>query len=100
MGLLDTSRSLRCGFSSGLGCDCGLAPRESEAWGRERDWDEGETGGGMRRTSEVGVDEEGDSRKIGEGKEGGLTLLPWGFSSGGLSCGLLSLSAVAGLESR
>jgi len=54
----------------------------------------------MRRTSEVGVDEEGDSRKIGEGKEGGLTLLPWGFSSGGLSCGLLSLSAVAGLESR
>ena len=50
----------------------------------------------MRRTSEVGVDGEGDSRKIGEGKEGGLTLLPWGFSSGRLSCGLLSLSAVAG----
>ena len=58
--------------------------------------DERETGGSMRRAIEVGVDGEGDSRKIGEGKEGGLTLLPWGFSSGGLSCGLLRLSAVAG----
>jgi hypothetical protein len=82
VGLLDTSRDLRGGLSSGLGGDCGLVWCMWAWIGRAR----GEKGEGCGQEVEVRRGSHCSGR--GRVKEI-LTLLSGRFATGGLSCGLL-----------